>query len=475
MGLKEGSLREKLLQGSFYMVARRAIGLIISLGGMLLLTRLIGTRAYGIFATVSIILSYMTDLSINGLHAYLVRTRETTERKTLDLAFTYLIGATGLFMLAGWALSGAFSVWFHAPEIRLPLMVSLGLLPWNIYIVPAMAMLERDLRYRDVAGVEMIAQLAYYGPALCCAYLGFGVWAPVVGSFFQSAATLWACARLTRYRPSIYWNTPLFKDMFTYGITHTISMRIMGLRPLVGTLFIGRFIGPEGVAFVALAGRLINSLSFVNESIQRMTFAVLARIQQDSERMKRGLNQALLLQVLSVAPFMVGFSVLSPWFIQFFFDPNWHSVLSLFPYMSVVCLVDSLFNVHINLFYVLGKNKEVIRYNVLHIVLFAGTAAVCVPHFGLPGYAAAEVVSILSYGMIYFTIKRHYSIRYKDALVCVAVSVPPLFCVMTPWPWSVLLFVPLLIYVVLPGPRDRLISLITQWLLTGKKSSLDAS
>ncbi|GMK46692.1 lipopolysaccharide biosynthesis protein [Paenibacillus glycanilyticus] len=473
--MKERSLREKLLQGSFYLVARRAIGLIISLGGMLLLTGQIGTRAYGIFATVSIIISYLTDLSINGLHAYLVRTRETSERKTLDLAFTYLAGATFLFMLAGWALSGAFGVWFHAPEIRLPLIVSLGLLPWNIYIVPAMAMLERDLRYREVAGVEMSAQVAYYGPALCCAYWGFGVWAPVVGSFAQSAVTLMACARLTRYRPSFYWHTTLFKDMFTYGITHTVSMRIMGLRPLIGAMFIGRFIGPEGVAFVALAGRLINSLSFVNEAIQRMTFAVLARIQQDSERMKRGLNQALLLQVMSVAPFMIGFAVFSPWFVRLFFDPSWHSVLSLFPYMSIVCLVDSLFNVHINLLYVLGRNKEVIRYNLLHIVLFAGSAAVCVPQFGLPGYAAAEILSIFSFGVIYLTIKRYYSIRYKDALICTVVCIPPLFFVITPWPWSLLLFVPLLVYAVLPGPRERLVSLIAQWLFAGKKSSFDAS
>jgi len=458
-----GGLRSRLLQGSAYLIVRRGIGLVVSLGGMLLLTRLIGAGAYGSYATITIVLGYATDLCINGTGAYLIRADEETAKKRFDLAFTYLAAVTAVTAALGCALAGVVSGWFHQPGTERALALSMLTIVPNAYTVPAMAQLERELRYRSVAYIEMYAQIAYYATALGLACLGFGLWAPVCGGLAQSAVIAALCARFSRYWPSFWWNAAQFKEMFGYGIGHTASMRVIGLRPVLGALIVSRFAGAEAVAFVSLVGRLADSLGFVGAAIQRMTFSFLARIRQEPGEVEKAMNGMLLAQVLSVAPLLVGFSVCAPWALTLLFGPGWAPVLSLYPYRAAVCIAACLFSVHVQILYVLGRNKDVVGINLLHIALFAGAAAAFVPHAGLAGYAAAEAVSIASYFACDAPIRRLYRLRYRDALLCAAVCVPPLFFPIAPRPEAYLLFVPPLIYALVPGTRRKLARLAGEW------------
>ncbi len=47
------TLREQVLRGGAYMVIRHGVGVGIAFGGMLLLTRLIGPTAYGLYTTAA--------------------------------------------------------------------------------------------------------------------------------------------------------------------------------------------------------------------------------------------------------------------------------------------------------------------------------------------------------------------------------------------------------------------------------------
>ena len=65
-----------------------------------------------------------------------------------------------------------------------------------------------------------------------------------------------------------------------------------------------------------------------------------------------------------------------------------------------------MFSLHSSVLYLLGKNMQVTAFHLVHILLFAGSAAVLVPRLGLPGYGWAEMVALSSYAVIHILLAR---------------------------------------------------------------------
>lgn len=56
---------------------------------------------------------------------------------------------------------------------------------------------------------------------------------------------------------------------------------------------------------------------------------------------------------------------------------------------------------HSSVLYMLGKNMRMAWFNAIHIALFAGSAALLVPHMGFVGYGWAEIVAMPGYVIIH--------------------------------------------------------------------------
>ncbi len=73
------SLRSKVLQGGFYLAIRQGMGMLISLVGVLMITRAIGPEQYGLYASAFGLFYYLQNVSQLGIGVYLVRQAEVTE------------------------------------------------------------------------------------------------------------------------------------------------------------------------------------------------------------------------------------------------------------------------------------------------------------------------------------------------------------------------------------------------------------
>lgn len=239
-------MRSSIVRGTSYLAVRSAIGFAVGLGGMLLLTRLIGAENYGLYVTISTVISYMSDIALMGVSNYIIRKEEVVGRSLYDLAFTFSLLASIAAIGVGFGLSFFLSGWLNSPEIRLPFLITLVALPISALLLPSQTMLEKELNYKQIAFLEMHTQIVYYGVALALAYAGFGIWAPVVGNIVQGAAAVVIGCKYAKYIPSLYWSWKPLKEMLQYGIANSFSKRIWGLRTLINPLIVGHFAGPGG-------------------------------------------------------------------------------------------------------------------------------------------------------------------------------------------------------------------------------------
>lgn len=451
------NLREKVLKGGAYLAARQGLGLIIGLGGTLLLTRAMGPGNYGLFSSAFGIVGYIGSLAGLGINVYIVRREAEPGIDVYHQAFT-LMFLTGMFGLTlGVALIPLLRLWLQNPAFIPPLVTMLLTLPLTAVAGPAYARLERDLNFRPVAALELSGQLLYYGIALVLAYRGMGVWAPVAAFLAGQIFLLVGACTLAHLIPRPYWSKPLIKEMVGYGAVYCASIWVWQLRTLVNPLIVGRYAGPEGVGHVALAIRLVEALSFVKGAAWRVSIAALGKLQGDCPRLKRAVEEAMVLQVLALGPLLAIFACLAPRLLPALFGERWNAVLVIYPFIALSYLVNAVFNMHSAALYVLRRNWEVTLFHVAHILLFAGGALVFLPRLGLLGYGLAEVPALVSYLVIHFQVRRLFRPSYMQAIPWLVSFLPPLFTAVIPFPSGVFLWVPLWVALAMPKPRSEIL------------------
>src|SRR5690606_11130688 len=125
------------------------------------------------------------------------------------------------------------------------------------------------------------------------------------------------------------------------------------LRTLINPMVVGRFLGPEGVGYVALAIRFSEVLSFFRNVSWRLSIAALAKVQSDFPRLRTALEEAMALQVLAVGPLLGAFSLLATPLIPLLFGQQWEPALQVFPLIALGVLVNVVFNMQSSVLYVL--------------------------------------------------------------------------------------------------------------------------
>ncbi|MCU0549925.1 MAG: oligosaccharide flippase family protein, partial [Leptolyngbya sp. Prado105] len=230
----------------------------------------------------------------------------------------------------------------------------------------------------------------------------------------------------------------LVKEIISYSIGFSAANWAFQARTLVNPLIVGRFAGAEAVAYVALAVRMVDVLSFVRTSTYRISISALAQMQSETERLRKALADGMNLQVLALGPLLVLASWFGPIMIPLIFGEKWSPVISVFPLIALSALWGALFNLHSSALYVLKQNWQVAIFHVLHIVLFIGGAWLFVPRLGLIGYGWAEVATVLGYGLIHYYLVKAIGVPdYRIPILwCAALSLA-LFCYQLGW-WAAL-------------------------------------
>src|SRR5258708_30726479 len=165
------SLRQKTIQGGAFLVGRQAVGIVLSLVGVLLVTRIIGPHEYGIYAAGIGIVTFLTSLGTWGLDVYLLRKAEDPTREEFHQAFTLLALISLTFAGGALALRSVIGHFLRIPEVGPVLTVVASGIPFSLLAIPAIVKLDRELNFKRVAFNELVTQTRFYFIAVPLAFL----------------------------------------------------------------------------------------------------------------------------------------------------------------------------------------------------------------------------------------------------------------------------------------------------------------
>ena len=418
-------LKSKILKGGISLAIRQVLVTILSLANVLVVARILGTEDYGIASICLGIFYFLIWTSRAGLHIYIVRQPDLTQRETEQiLSFYNTVGVVFSLLLAAGA--PIFELWTGQPEV-VPLMRVLMIPVWldKVASVP-LGMLQRDVRFAEVGVVEAASQLITYAISVILVLVGWGYWGPIAGTTigFLARAVMAYIYHPVRFR--FRWAWSVIQPALWYGLTFTSSNAIRNTKNLIVPILVSRIAGASAVGIVSVAIRLAQQLAMFKTIVRDMSISIMAKMIDNPTKVRNSISRGMTYQALITGLLCASFSCVSAWIIPLLFGDEWLISTQIFPFIAMGFLVSAIFDLHTSTMHAIGHNNQVTQLYLLYIGSLWIISAIALNFIGLWGYGIAEIAALPSFFFIHRALSRTFgSPDYRQAFwLCTAAAIP---------------------------------------------------
>jgi O-antigen/teichoic acid export membrane protein len=256
-----------------------ALALILSLGWVSPVEFGIATIAVSLFP----VLDLATDL---GLSAAVIQRDDHTPEKISTVFWLNVATSAVLCLVLGFGL-GPLLAHLHGQPLVLWLLAAYGAkLMWqNVYFIPY-AMLKRELRFKELSVLRIVANLGEFAGKVGFAWAGFGVWAFVVGPLVRVLITGVGTQLLYPWRPRFVLRWREARGWIAFGFRSSGAKILFHLYSNADYQIVGVVFGGAALGVYRLAYELILSPAMViSEIITQVAFPLFARIKHERDRL----------------------------------------------------------------------------------------------------------------------------------------------------------------------------------------------
>ena len=363
---------------------------------MVVLTRLVDPREFGLAALAFLLSSLAPLLGDLGLGAALVHHPDLEERH-VHTAFTAGAVIGGILTLLTALAAPVVAAFFDEPDLR-PLLPVIGatFLLRGLVATPR-DLLRRRLRLGPVVLSVATAVVVSGAVAIVAAARGAGAWALVIYAVGENAIALvliWLVARRERvWRPRLQWDRNALRELLRFGVPVSAHQILYYGQSHLDDILVGRYLGAEPLGFYGLAYRLmLFPIVKVADVVHAMVFPALASMQAQAARFQGAFARAVQAVALVCFPASIGIAVVAPTLIRVAFGPRWDpaavvvQVLALNgPRLVLVRLGGAAFQA-------VGRPTWELRITAITFALCGVAFAVGLP-FGIEGVAVGYTVA----------------------------------------------------------------------------------
>jgi O-antigen/teichoic acid export membrane protein len=393
-------LRQRVVVGLRWKLVSQVVGQLSRTTVGIVLAHLLTPRAFGLAAMALVFTGLTTIFTDLSLGAALVQRPHITEDDRSTVFWTS--AWAGCFVAAIWvACSPLVANLFSDPAVEPLFAATAASAVLSGVAGTQIALLTRELNFRNLELREMGATLVGGAGAVALALAGAGAWAIVGQNLFVAAASAVLVWRLSSWRPRWTFSLESLRTLGSFG-GRTLVARLFSYANLnADNLLVGRFLGsvPLGVYSIAYNVMFLPATR-IADPIQQVLFPAFARLQNDPAALRRSWVRGMELVGAVNVPAFFGMAVVAPDFVPVVLGGKW---LPAVPVLQFLCLAGAAHCFQMlnwSVLQAVGDSGRLLRFMFFSTVVTV-SAFVAGLHWGVVGvaglYAAARAVT----GVVY--------------------------------------------------------------------------
>jgi PST family polysaccharide transporter len=391
-------LKEKTIRGGFARILAQAANFSLRIGSLMILARLLDPKDFGLVGMVTAFTGVLNLFRDFGLSTATVQRVIVTEEQ-LSTLFWINIAFGGALAVVVVVLAPVIADFYHEPRLFwVAVVLATGFL-FNAAGIQHSAVLQRHMRFTDLATINTVAVVVSSGVAIGMAKAGYGYWALVVMTVtFPLASTIgmWLSAG---WVPGLPRREIGLRSMMRFGGTITLNGVVVYIAYNFEKVLLGRFWGADAVGIYGRAYQLVNiPTDNLNGAVGEVAFSALSRIQDDPARLRNYFLKGYSLVLALTIPITLVSTIFAKDAIYVLLGEKWREAVPIFRLLAPTIMIFAMINPFSWLLFATGK---VVRS--LKIALVIAPLVIAGYVLGLPygpkgvalGYSSAMALWLL--------------------------------------------------------------------------------
>lgn len=388
------SLLRSIAAGAAWTTGAQWFVQLTQLAVTILLARLLVPADYGLVGMALVIISFVALFGNLGLGAALIQKKEI-DAETVSTAFWATVVAGILLLCVVYAAAPFAAEFYRDPRVAdVARVAALGLLfgPMNSIVT---SLLERHMRYRIVAALDISTALLGQATAVAFALSGMGVWSLVAGSLVAQAMRIPLAYAFERWTPGLGFNFEKLKELLSFGGYLLAFNFVNFFNRNLDKLIIGRTLGATQLGYYDMAYQaMLKPLQNVSDTIGRPLFPALSSIQGNQPLAAETYRRVITYISIVSFPAMFGLSAVASDFVLAVLGSQWAPSIPVLQFLAIAGAVQSISATVGSVFLSQGRSDLMLKIGLLGTIAIAIAFLIGI-NWGIIGVAIAYTVATL--------------------------------------------------------------------------------
>ena len=401
--MSEPSLRNKTIRGVGWSAADAFLGQGITFVVGLVLARLLSPDEYGLIGICLIFTTVLNGIVDSGFSNAIIRKKNATNEDYNTMFITNMVISVVLYTLL--YFSAPLISTFFALELT-ALVRAIGL----VLIINALSLTQQtdltkkiDFKTKTKASIVSAVLSGIVGIAM--AYMGYGVWALVAQQLSRQGVYTVALWILNRWMPNFRFSIASFKYMWGFGWKLLVSGLLDNIWKELYQLVVAKFYSPAALGQYTRSRQYAQLFSSnITSIVQRVTYPVLAEVQDEKERMVAAYRKVIKTTMFVTAICMISLGAVAEPLIYCLIGEKWHQAATFLP---LICISMSLYPLHainLNMLQVQGRSDIFLYLEIIKKIIAIGPLCVGI-FFDIYWMLIASIIT----GIIAFFLNSYYT------------------------------------------------------------------
>ena len=293
----------------------------------IILAHILAPTAFGILATIMMVISFAEMLADAGFQKFLVQYEfesEDEKQKNVSVAFisNIVLAIVLWFVIIIWRDELAILVGNEG--LGFPLAIMGAMLPLGAFSSIQMAMYRRSFNFKFLLSIRMITIITPLFISIPMALAGFDYWSLIAGLLAAHLFTAIALCIRQEKLISIYFSSTVFRKMFSFSAWSLAEAFSIWLTAWVDTFIISHFLDAYYLGLYKMPTAIVTTImAIATSSMAPVLFSALSRHQHNQVEFEKTFLTFQRYMALFLVPLGVGMFVYQDFIVEILLGPQW--------------------------------------------------------------------------------------------------------------------------------------------------------
>ena len=340
----------------------------------MVLARLLTPEAFGVVATITMIISFTQLFSDAGFQKYLIQyefENEDDKYKTTNVAFLSNLVLSLLLCCVIIFFSDTLAVVVGNPGLGDVISIACISIPIAAFSSIQMALYKRSFDFKTLFYTRIVGVLIPLLITIPMAFYLRSYWALIIGTILVHTSNAIILTIKSEWKPNFYFSINRLKKMFSFSSWMLLDSILVWATSyidifIIGVVFNEYYLGLYKTSIITV-GQIT---AIITATIIPILLPAFSRLQNDKEKLKEMVFKLQKISSIILMPLGVGIFIFSDLITQILLGDQWleaSDFIGIWGLMSAITIVFSRFSSFI--YPAIGKPKMSVVAQLLHLIV----------------------------------------------------------------------------------------------------------